>query len=234
MPPSNAERGTFSIFGYGSLIFSPEHPAAVVARVPATLRGVRRAFNKRSISRFVDHEAGFSAFDDTPADFSRGGRHRALVLGTEDDAQFAMEGVLLVYPGSAREAVLASTDRREGYDATREPLKNGYIRETRRVITDSSERACEVYVSNGDARCALKLADETPLSQRAKILINATPRKPRQGGAAVESRGLHYLEGVRESLHSIGIVDSELEKLAAAVRALPGPWVERVAPARGI
>ena len=105
---------TLEIFGYGSLLFSPELPDAICGRQPARLLGYRRAFNKRSISR----------------------------------------------------------------------------------------------------SCA----------------INATPRRPRSDDRRSESRGLYYLEGVREQLRAIGIIDADLEALAAALRAESGPWVDLVAP----
>jgi cation transport regulator ChaC len=220
-----------SIFGYGSLIFAPECEDALIARQPARLPGHRRSFNKRSISRLCPRGESFDAFPESDPAFLRDGVYRSLVLGTDPDPVVAMEGMLLQYADRDRDQVLAATDRREGYDAKRASRKNGYLRRTCRALgLDRGEAlSCEVYLSNPDPACIYRVPPELDLLSRARILINATPRR---GRGPSGSGGLHYLEGVRASLRGVGIIDPELEALAAAVRSLPGPWVELVAPAR--
>ena len=67
------------------------------------------------------------------------------------------------------------------------------------------------------------------LTARAKAIINATPLEPMRDDSL---RGLDYLEDTRRVLREHGILDPDLEALAEAVHALPGPWCARLAPPR--
>jgi cation transport regulator ChaC len=226
---------TFDIFGYGSLLFSPELPEVICERQPARLPGYRRAFNKRSISRSCAREESFDAFPATSRGaFASDGYYRSLVLGTVADAQATIEGGLISYPLAAREQVIAAMDRREGYYPADLPA-SGYLRsEVEVALRDGQRRRAITYLTNQAARHGLLLPSETPLVERARILINATPRRSSSDDRRQESRGLYYLEGVREQLREIGIIDPELEALAAAIRAERGPWQTLVAPQRAI
>ncbi len=221
--------GALYIFGYGSLPFSPELPEAVLEVVPARLLGHRRSFNKISSRSQCRAGESFAAFGDPLGRFRRGSWYRSLVLGTEPSAGEGIDGFLLAYPQEVREALLAVTDRREGFDVHRPALDNGYLRveQQARLLDGGRTRTCLVYLSNPDPACAYHAPDELSLAQRAQVLVNATPRAP---AGPAERRGLYYLERVRAVLREqAGLRDPQLEALAEAIRALPGPWVELVA-----
>ena len=218
------------LFGFGSLCFDPELPDQVVERFSARLRGVRRAFNKRSASRFCAREESFDAFfDQAPTGFCKDGIYDSLVLGTEPDDSAHIDGLVIGYSAAAAEAALQATDRREGYVEGRASRLNGYVRVVRSVerLDGAGEQHADasVYLTNPDPH--IYRAGPLTLRQQAMILINATPRERRD---ARDSRGLHYLEGTRASLRSVGIVDRHLEALAAAIYALDGPWLAALSP----
>lgn len=224
---------TFDIFGYGSLLFSPELPDEVCSRQPARLPGYRRAFNKRSISRSCAREESFDAFPAASRGaFTKDGYYRSLVLGTVADPEATIEGGLISYPLELRDTLISAMDRREGY-YPQDLAASGYLRTDVEVqLRDGQERRCITYVTNQAAEHGLLLPAETPLAEQARILINATPRRPLSADRRRESRGLYYLEGVREQLQAIGIVDLDLEALAAALRDEDGPWTTLVAAPR--
>lgn len=215
------------LFGYGSLLYAPEIPDAVLERIPARLDGYRRAFNKLSRGRVCPRSESYDAFSDMPEIFVDGNRYRSLVLGTEAAADACIEGVILVYPATRREEVLKLTDRREGYRPDRSSWLNGYLRREVMVVRhDTGEVArCETWLTNTDPRQRYQ-APELTLEERAKVLVNATPRRAWQHADG----GLPYLEHTRATLLEASIIDPSLEALAQAIRALPGPWVERVTP----
>ena len=219
------------MFAYGSLMFEPELPEAVIERVPARLPGWRRTFNKISLRRATPRDQSFDAFEDVPREFRRGDRNLSLALGTEPAApDDAIVGELQVYPGAVREELLRLLDRREGFDAARPMVENGYRRAEVEVVRDNGAQAKAItYLTNDTPGCALVVGEECDLATRARILVNATPRASQSGEGAI-ARGLEYLEGCRASLRAVGIVDPALEELAGAIRARPGAWVERVWP----
>ncbi len=126
---------------------------------------------------------------------------------------------------------MALMDRREGVDPDRAPHLNGYIRRTMvaEVLDGVREVVGEIYLANPDPDCIYRIDPALSLEQRAKILINATPRRS-CGDYREDSRGLFYFEGVRASLREAGIVDDDLEALAKAVLGLPGRWAEIISP----
>lgn len=218
-------------FGYGSLIFSPERPEHLLERAPAVLPGHRRTFNKRSRARACPRARSFDAFpDDVPAIFCQDDQHLSLALGLIADPAASVQGVLLAWPAGITEEVQALTDAREGYVEGRDPRLNGYVRTVLSVTRmDGGEpQPATVYLSNPDPGSFYVVGDEVDLATRAKILINATPRDAEDAPSSAV-RGLHYLEGIRRDLRSLGIVDPALEAMAAAVLALPGPWCQLVA-----
>jgi len=217
---------SLQVFGFGSLIFAPELPERVVGRHPAVLEGHRRAFNKRSLARSCPRHLAFDAFPDVDEAFRAGGVNHSLALGTVPDGIGAMAGVLLEYDASDAAEVLRLLDVREGYGEKRPSIANGYLRErvhVRRADTGALEEAW-VYRTNPDPACLYHVDPSMSLEERARILINATPREGATVGRDPRVRGLHYLEGVRVDLRRAGIRDAELEAIAGAVRALDGPW----------
>ena len=149
-------------------------------------------------------------------------------LGTEVDQHSAIDGGLIEYPLAARDRVLAATDRREGYDPTRSSRLSGYLRttcEARRADTGEFV-ACEAYLSNPDPTHIYRVPDSLSPTQRAKVLINATPKD----GRGERDLGFYYLEDTRRALRESGVVDAVLEELADAILRLEGPWRSQLVP----
>jgi len=218
-------------FGYGSLIFAPELPDRLLGRALATLPGYRRSFNKRSRARACPRALSFDAFPDVvPAAFCQDGQHLSLALGTVPDPTASLTGVLLSYPTEVEAELTARSDAREGYVPGRARRLNGYLPAQLGVLRadTGAEVTATVYLSNPDPDGIYRVGEEVDLRTRAMILINATPRGAEDADATAV-RGLHYLEGVRRDLRTLGIVDGALEAIAAAVLALPGPWTALVA-----
>jgi len=220
------------VFGFGSLIFAPELPDRLLSRHPALLEGHRRAFNKRSRARSCPRHLSFDAFPHVDEAFRAGGVNHSLALGTVADPSSSLAGVILEYGAEDSEEVLRLLDVREGYGPERPSIANGYLRERVHVRREDSGERQEVwmYRTNPDPNCLYHVDLSMTLEERAHVLINATPRVGETIGDDPAVRGLHYLEGVRRDLSSIGIQDPDLEAIASAVRRLDGPWRGIVAP----
>ncbi len=223
----NAQR--WWLFGYGSLIATPELPEQVTDRALAWLPGFRRAFNKRSPGRGCPTHDSFDAFE-IPRRFKRDGRTHSLAVGTVADPGSRLAGVALAYPADSETDVLADTDRREGYDADADHARLGYLRERVGLQIDDRDVTAWTYLSNPDGPYHLDPA--ATLTDRARILISATPRPRTQTAAEGRARGLGYVEQLRAGLHRLGVIDEHLEQLAAAILGQPGPWCDLVAPPR--
>lgn len=222
---------TLYLFGYGSLVFSPEFPDAVRGARPATLPGYRRAFNKRSKDRGCPLEVGFRAFPELEPGFLRGDRLHTLVLGTDRVTRGdGLRGLLLAYPTPLRDRLLARLDRREGYYPEQAAARSGYLRREVAVRTfDGHEVRAITYLSN-PAPHDFSVSASLSVTDRAKVLINATPKDGRNDATDGRASGLMYLEGVRDELRRRDIVDRDLEVLASAALELPGPWHQLVHP----
>ena len=224
----------FHLFGYGSLITSPEYGETVISRGWGVLSGHRRAFNKRSPGRGCPAEDAWDAFSDVPDGFRSARWVQSLAVGTEPSPGGRLVGLVLAYPRSHEARVLADTDRREGYDAAVDVAREGYLRASVRIepLASPSEQPAAVdawtYLSNpaGDYH----VPESVPLATRARMLINATPRPGTASSTDGHARGLGYLEGIRAALRVLGEVDSSLEALARAVYALPGEWTTLLRP----
>jgi cation transport regulator ChaC len=222
----------FHVFGYGSLTFSPELPDAVIDVRRARLVGHRRAFNKRSRSRSVEIGACFDAPGPVPSEFTAGGRRLSITLGTEPAPDGRIQGLVASYPDGVAAALVRLLDLREGFDAARPGPLNGYLAAQVDVHTESGILTARTYLSNLDPECRYSVTPAPDPQATAFILIHATPRRAGPPDAP-RAPGLEYLEGTRRSLRAVGIVDPYLETVAAAVRAIPGPWVDRVAEPQG-
>ena len=221
------ETNLFHVFGYGSLMFEPEAPQHVVNILPARLKGYRRAFCKASRARGCARDESFNAFPGLHGGaFARPGFNLSLVLGTLAEPGAAIDGMILFYPTRVRSHVITALDRREGYNPIH-PIDNHYIRRRHTIMFLSTQFNAEAIVyfwdENPDGDNHL---GELEIDTVARALINATPRRP-DGGDAL---GVHYLEGVRDTLRGASLRDPYLEEVAAAIHRLPGPWVERVKP----
>ena len=221
---------TFIVFGYGSLIFSPELPESVIRRIPARLPGYRRSFNKRSTLRGCALGECYNAFPEVNDGFLTGNFLQSLVLGTEPDRGTEIVGVGLEYAAEVWDELFRLNDVREYFDPDRAGDENGYLRTTVQImpLEGGSWLESVTYLSNVSETCIWRAPSSLSLEQHAKVLINATPKGLTSGESITESehraRGLYYLEGVRRKLRSIGITDVDLERLATAVLAIDGPW----------
>lgn len=213
------------VFGYGSLTFSPALPDSVIELRPAILPGHRRAFNKVSRSRSAPAAICFDPPGVIPPAFLRAQTRLSITLGTAP-AKDSIRGLLATY-GDCPE-LIAVLDEREGYDPTEPSHRSGYL-PSLEIVDAGSPVSARVYLTNHDPRCPYT-ATNLSLDQIAVILIGSTPRSAVTEGP--RARGLDYLEGTRRSLRAVDIVDPYLEALAARVRSLPGPWIERMAPVR--
>lgn len=220
---------TFLLFGYGSLVFAPEHPDRVLALKPARMTGFRRSFNRRARSRSCARDDSFDAFSDVPEVFRSEGLNWSLAVGTVATEEAFIDGLVVEYPNAALNDVLRDTDRRESYAPNRASVQNGYLRHEFQVELDAEQRPALVYLANPDPLSEGFVSEDVDLETRAKILINATPHAARKGIVA-DARGLQYLEGIRTRLAERDIVDADLEALAAAIMSFDGPWNALMTP----
>ena len=200
--------GDLRVFGYGSLLFEPERPDALLDMVPAVWPGVRRAFNKISTGRGCPLSAS-----SVPAveDFVADGRRLSLVLGTEPGQ--GITGFVLRYDASVAEEVTRRIHAREGYFADRDSALNDYLPVTVQATLPNGQRIAAVAWQT-NPRCRAYVG-ELPIGEVAAILRAATPDEP-----GARAQGTAYLEGVRRVLSSAGLRDDALDRLSLAIRAL--------------
>jgi len=219
------------LFGYGSLIATPERSDTVVDTTLGCLQGYGRVFNKRSPSRGCPTRDGFDAFKtDVPENFLMGGRNHSLAVGTLSDPNEKLYGALVSYRAEIEEQMLSVTDQREGYDASADRATLGYLRINAKVIRPKLNDTVDAWVYLSNPAGAYHLPEHTPMSIRAKILIRATPQPNTLTARSGRALGLNYLEQIRTGLAQWNVVDRALEQVAHAVHSLPGPWVKLVAP----
>ena len=197
-----------AVFGFGSLMYEPEHPEALIDAIPAWWPGWRRAFNKRSHARGCDESE--RRWPDLPVrpDFRTGTRVLSLALGTEPDPARTLEARVLRYRPEAADDVLAALDAREGYDA--EDPHSGYLRD--RVTVRTAAGTLEAVVYRTNPHSALYVGDLPP-AEAAAILLAATPSTGRR------ARGVDYLVQAVATLAEIGLHDPDLDVLLATARA---------------
>jgi len=200
--------GDLYLFGYGSVLFEPERPDALLDMQPATWPGVQRAFNKTSTRRGCALAACSAP---TVPDFVADGQRLSLVLGTEPGE--GIEGFVLRYPASVSEDVMERMNLREGFDPQRERAANGYLPTTAHVRLASGQvLPATAWRSNPSCRAYVGVL---PVSRVAAILRAATPDLP-----GPRAQGAAYLEGVRGALASAGLRDAALDHLSLALKAL--------------
>ncbi len=210
------------VFGYGSLTFSPALPDALIGVRLGRVPGLARAFNKRSRSRSAPADACFDA-PDPPRGWTLGGRRVSITLGTTEGD--GLHGFVATYRAGVEAALIPLLDAREGW--AHDDPDSGYLPRDVEVDVDGSIVVARAYLTNPDASWTLR-PPPSP-EEIARILIHSTPRVAVGGPRAP---GLEYLEGTRGSLRDAGVLDPHLEAVARAVRAVPGPWTQRVAPVR--
>jgi len=202
------------VFGYGSLMFAPECPTALIDVRVATLPGHRRAFNKFSTVRGCPREHVRWPSAQPPSGFLRDGRHFSLALGTE--AGDGIVGRVLVYAAEHAADALLALDRREGFDANSPLHFNGYDRKTVDVHTPTGSMQALAYLGNP----ASELYRPLSLNDQAQALLAATPRP----GTQPKEGGVEYLLETRRILAKGGIEDEHVERLMDTILATPGPW----------
>ena len=217
------------IFGYGSLIATPELPQHVLSKNRADAPGYARTFNKRSPARGCPRKDAFDAFSGLLPGFQTEDWISSLALGTRIAAEQHLSGVLLSYADTVADEVLKATDHREGFDPRQNAATLGYLR--RRIpLSTSPEGPVWTYLSNPSG--PYHLPEGTPLLTRVKLLINATPRPDSATGKDGRARGLLYVEQVRAVLLDYGVIDSYLESLIELAQQLKGEWNALIHPAR--
>ncbi len=185
------------VFAYGSLMYEPELPDAVLERFPARLSGHHRRFSKRARSRGCPADVA-PAVPAVPGFVEHGFRF-SLVLGTEPGGQ--IDGLALRYDPAHADAALARIERREGA---------AYLR-TALPIRAADGRIVEawVWLSNPDSALLVDL----DVAQQAAVLRAATPTRDVDGRA----RGAGYLRGVARVLDQLGTPDPRIDALIDAV-----------------
>ena len=198
-----------ALFGYGSLLFAPELPDALVDRRIGVVHGLARRFNKRSDARGC--ATGDAMHPATAvAGFERDGWRWSLALGTAAEPGAVMIGALLIYRDDVAAELQARMDRREQYNAAH-PEACGYLRVRVEVEVDGGRSDAWTYVSNPGGRYHV---GDLSMQQTAQVLAHGTPVDPSR------MSGLRYLDGVRRSLVALGAApDAYLEALAAAAIA---------------
>jgi len=184
------------LFAYGSLIYEPELPEALIDSVPGRWEGTRRSFNKISFGRgCLVHESSAPVV----TDFVRGNRRLSLVLGTEPGD--GLHGFVLRYPESAATEVLRRVNIREGTD---------YVETEIEVALADGQVKARTWVTN--PHCASYLGDLAD-DRVASILRHATPDR-----VGSKAQGIAYLEGVRAALTEVGLRDDYLDGVSLAIR----------------
>jgi cation transport regulator ChaC len=211
------------LFGYGSLMATPENAAGVVSMKVARLAGFRRRFNKRSPSRGCAVADAYLAFESPVPGFVRDGHVASLAVGTEP-FNGELLGMLVAYEADSEAEMLAFTDQREGYDAATDKARLGYLRKRVTVHELHSGKSVDAWVYLSNPGGDYHLDDALSLDCRAQILINATPQPGTPSNNLGRALGLHYLEQIRRGLASHAAVDPNMEKMTQAVLKHPGPW----------
>jgi cation transport regulator ChaC len=216
-------------FGYGSLITEPEQDRDICYRNFGILDGVARGFNKRSPRRGCPRSCATNAFPDpTGARFQHEDWTDSLAVGTLPAPGQSMVGLLVGYPSAHAEAVLARIDKREGYDAGHDRAKLGYLRTTVAIQPLDGGDAVQAWVYLSNPEGPYHVCDRISVHERARILINATPRPDAVPPAPERARGLYYMENLRRALREHGVIDGALERLAESVLSVSGPWCDWV------
>ncbi|HHO53914.1 MAG TPA: hypothetical protein ENK18_24335 [Deltaproteobacteria bacterium] len=188
------------VFAYGSLMYEPELPSAILERRPARLVGHSRRFNKRSRSRGCPlHNAppgpGVPGFVD-------GDLRLSLVLGTVPGGH--MDGLMLRYDPAHAPKALAQIERREGA---------AYLRtEVEIHVSDGTSSGALAWLTNPRSPLLVELE---PMDQAA-ILRAATPIQDVDGRA----RGAHYLLGVQRALAKLQTPDPGIDALVEELRTV--------------
>lgn len=200
--------GELRIFGYGSLMYEPELPEWLIGRVPGQVRGMQRAFNKRSLARGAPASlVGRPGLDG----FVEDGIHLSLCLGTEPGD--GLDGMVLRYPSEVAEVLLPKLHLREGWAPDRPDRENGYHPVQVQVETAAGPVTAWAWLTNPGSRFYVRL----PLEEQARVLWHATPRVMPADGRA---RGADYLLGVKRALDAVGVHDPYVEALTAAVERM--------------
>ena len=201
------------LFGYGSLLYEPERPDALVDRFVARLDGLSRRFNKPSRPRgILRTEASWHGpLPELPDEaFVLDDAYLSLALGTRPGGY--IDGEVLVYRDAAAADVMARMHQREGVVLGRDPARDHYRCVEVEVRSGTQTTLATSWVSNpgGDWH-----VEGLTLAQEAAVLRRATPTTPR-----AHAKGARYLFGVERGLAARTLHDPYISALADAVREL--------------
>jgi len=211
------------VFAYGSLVFEPELPEAILNSFWARLDGFSRRFNKRSPVRGTPIARSHAHDPAAAPTFLNRDHADSLAMGLDPEPDAHVVGRVFVYPKNIASTLIARLDDREGYHRGQSTRASGYVPVVRPVfrLGDSAAFDALMYISNPES--PLILPTSFPDSDRAGILVAATPRE--RGGRLC---GVDYLAQLRRTLAADGIFDPALERQARAVAALGPEWAARV------
>ena len=211
------------VFAYGSLVFDPELPESIRSSFWARLDGYTRRFNKRSPVRGARTGENHAGDPNASAAFVQQDRADSLAMGLEPSPDAHVVGRVFTYPKNTASTLIARLDDREGYHRGQPTRASGYVPIVRQVFRLGDSAAFEALLYCANPESPLILPPAVPDSERAGILVAATPKV-----AGEKSCGVDYLAELRRTLAAEGIFDPALERQAHAVAALGASWAARV------
>ncbi len=184
--PAAAPGSSPWVFGYGSLIYEPAFPDAILETRDATLSGHRRRLNQASPARGIPDHLGIA-----PAlpGWMEGEQRLSLAFGTEPHPESRIDGVVVRYPEAMWPAVLDALQRREGCGPTW-PLAARHYEQARVHVTiegSPRETPALTFLSLPDGAQTRVLTD----AEVVAVLTHATPAE-----VGEKRRGMHYVEGL--------------------------------------
>jgi cation transport regulator ChaC len=174
------------VFGYGSLIYEPAFPEAIVEVREATLHGYRRRLNQASPGRGIPESL---ATGPALPGWRQGDTRLSLAFGTEPDPHSAIEGVVVRYPAELWPDVRAALQRREGC-GPEWPVDAWHYEEAAvPVVIDGlhAPHPALTFLSLPDGAQTRSLTD----AEVVAVLRHATPHT-----VGAKRKGMHYVEGL--------------------------------------
>ena len=186
----------------------PPFPEAIVRRVWGHVPGLCRQLNKRSFARGCAKTASSLPDETHHPEFISATHYASLAFGTAPGN--GLTGEVLVYAGTAREAVIAELNRREGWDSQRPMDTCGYLKTMLDVHTDQGILPSVSYISN--PKGIHHIVGLSP-HDIAAILVRATPNVP-----TPRACGIRYVTTVAQWLNQAGSPDTALEHLVQVMQ----------------
>lgn len=209
--------GEARIFAYGSLMYEPELPAAVLGREWVRLSGHHRVFNKWSVVRGCRPEAARWPDIEVPPFFCTERLNRSLVLGTEPGGEII--GMNLIYPNSVASEILRRSDLREGFYPAKEASQSGYLRCRVQVVGLDKGETVEAwtYLRNPESDFYRPGLDPQTVG---RILARATPKEQ----SLKKIKGIGYFLNIARVLRENQVFDDQMEALWSALQDEAQDW----------